>query len=57
MKRVVVGMDRSQGSTDALWWAAQMARACGAEVVAVAAFQRAQAELTPEDAERLRDIT
>ena len=54
MKRVLVGMDCSQGSTDALLWAAQLARGCGAEVVVVAAFQRAQAELTPTDAEKLR---
>jgi len=54
MKRVLVGMDGSGGSIDALVWAAQFARGCGAEVVAVAAFQRAQAELSPTDAEELR---
>jgi len=54
MKRVLVGMDHSRGSTDALLWAARLASRCEAEVVAVAAFRRGQSELTPADAEKLR---
>ena len=35
MDRIVVGVDGSEGSAEALRWAARLASACGAEVVAV----------------------
>jgi nucleotide-binding universal stress UspA family protein len=55
MRRVVVGMDGSSGSADALLWSARFAAAAESEVVAVTAFRPGQAEVAPSDSDRLRD--
>ena len=55
MKRVLVGMDGSSGSADALLWSSRLAAECKAEVVAVTAFRPRQAEVAPSDLVRLRD--
>lgn len=55
MERIVVGMDGSEGARSALLWAAEIARATGAAVVAVNAHQPGQSEMRPGYLERLRD--
>ena len=49
MKRLLVGMDRSQGAEAALRWAASIADQLGAEIVAVSAWTPQQAELPPTE--------
>ena len=55
MKRILVGMDGSSGSADALLWSMRLAASCKAEVVAVTAFRPRQAEVAPSDLVRLRE--
>lgn len=54
MKRIVVGMDGSASAANALRWAAELARATGAEIVAVNAHVPVQSEMRPGYLERLR---
>ncbi|MEX2627766.1 MAG: universal stress protein [Ilumatobacteraceae bacterium] len=54
MERIVVGMDGSATTRDALEWAVELARATGAEVIAVNAHTPGQSELRPGHLERLR---
>lgn len=54
MQRVMVGMDGSSGSADALVWSSRLAAACKAELVAVSAFRPHQAEVTPSFVTGLR---
>lgn len=55
MERIVVGMDGSENARDALAWAASLARAAGARLVAVNAHQPSQSEMRSGYLERLRD--
>lgn len=55
MERIVVGMDGSEGARSALVWAAEIARATGAAVIAVNAHMPGQSEMRPGYLERLRD--
>jgi nucleotide-binding universal stress UspA family protein len=49
MRRLLVGMDRSQDAKTALRWAASIADPLGAEIVAVSAWEPQQAELPPKE--------
>lgn len=49
MRRLLVGVDRSQDAKTALRWAASIADPLGAEVVAVSAWEPQQAELPPKE--------
>jgi nucleotide-binding universal stress UspA family protein len=53
MRKFVVGIDASSSAEVALRWAAQLAIAADAEIVAVHAFHRPYSEVTPDDHERL----
>ena len=59
MKRLLVGLDRSQGAHAALRWAASLADPLGVELVVISAFVPQQAELPPEESaaehQQLRD--
>lgn len=55
IKRIVVGVDGSAPSIDALAWATSLAAATGAEIVAVNAHQPMQSEMRPGYLERLRE--
>jgi nucleotide-binding universal stress UspA family protein len=54
VKRIVVGVDGSDASLEAVDWAAALAGIVDAEVMAVTAFVPTQSELKPERHERLR---
>jgi nucleotide-binding universal stress UspA family protein len=54
MERIVVGMDGSATTRGALEWAAALARATGAELIAVNAHVPMQSEMRPGYLERLR---
>jgi nucleotide-binding universal stress UspA family protein len=49
MKRLLVGTDRSANAATTLRWAANVAAALGADLVAVAAWTPEQAELPPDE--------
>ncbi len=53
MERIVVGMDNSEAARTALAWAAEAARAIGAEVTVVNAYVPVQSEKRPGLLERL----
>lgn len=55
IKRFVVGVDGSAGGAAALRWAVQLATGVGAEVLAVNAYKRPYAEVSPEEHARLLD--
>ncbi len=52
MKRILVGVDRSENAASALRWAARIAGPWDAYVVAMWAWSPDQAELPPEEWER-----
>ncbi|HJR92305.1 MAG TPA: universal stress protein [Acidimicrobiia bacterium] len=54
VKRILVGIDGSAASRDALRWAARLAHAADSEVTAVHAFTPGTSELSPDYAEVLR---
>lgn len=54
MKRVAVGLDGSTAAAEASVWAAWLAAATGAELLAITAWLPQQAEGTPEDIARRR---
>lgn len=54
VKRILVGVDGSAASRDALRWAARLAHAADSEVTAVHAFTPETSELSPDYAEVLR---
>lgn len=49
MTRFIVGVDGSTGAQAALRWAARLAVASGAEIVALNAYERTYAEMPPDD--------
>jgi nucleotide-binding universal stress UspA family protein len=54
MRRILVGVDGSEASLEALAWAAMVARASGAQVVAVNGLVFPYSEIKPETSQRLR---
>lgn len=53
MNRIVVGMDSSPASRNALRWASDVALRTGAEIIAVHAFRNPYSEVSVEDHDRL----
>ena len=54
IKRIMVGVDGSAASSDALRWAVRLAGAADGRVTAVNAYTPSTSELAPDDAKRLR---
>lgn len=54
MQRVLVGVDGSTTGASAAVWSARLAKATGAELIAVTAWRPDQAEIDPDEMETLR---
>jgi nucleotide-binding universal stress UspA family protein len=54
MRRILVGIDGSEASHEALGWATMVARASGAQVVAMNGLVFPYSEITPETSQRLQ---